>query len=110
MQASPLVTYLIETDSHDDWGVLIGIQDISKRSTLPKVLARVEEKFRLDLNGKALPHALYTSMNNNEFYVYGLVSSDEQAEQFFVSMVNETLHALAPRVMDELHKVAVSWR
>lgn len=38
------------------------------------------------------------------------VSSDEQAEQFFVSMVNETLHALAPRVMDELHKVAVSWR
>ena len=37
-----------------DWDVhVVGIQDISKRSTLPKVLARVEEKFRLDLNGDA---------------------------------------------------------
>jgi len=62
-----------------------GIQDISKRSTLQKVLLRVEEKFRLDLN-------------------------DEQAEQFFIGMINETLHAIAPRVMEQLHKIAVSLR
>lgn len=31
--------------------VLIGINDISKRSDLPKVLMKVEEKFRLDLSG-----------------------------------------------------------
>ena len=29
-----------------------GIQDISKRSDLPKVLMKVEEKFRLDLTGE----------------------------------------------------------
>ena len=29
-----------------------GINDISKRSDLPKVLMKVEEKFRLDLSGK----------------------------------------------------------
>lgn len=29
-----------------------GIQDISKRSDLPKVLIKVEEKFRLDLTGE----------------------------------------------------------
>jgi hypothetical protein len=31
--------------------VLLGINDISKRSDLPKVLMKVEEKFRLDLSG-----------------------------------------------------------
>jgi phosphatidylinositol 3-kinase len=32
-----------------------GINDISKRSDLPKVLLKVEEKFRLDLTGKLVP-------------------------------------------------------
>ncbi len=31
---------------------ILGIQDISNRSDLPRVLQRVEEKFRLDLDGK----------------------------------------------------------
>lgn len=35
-----------------------GIQDISKRSDLPKVLVKVEEKFRLDLTGNYLTHLI----------------------------------------------------
>jgi len=62
-----------------------GIQDISKRSDLPKVLVKVQEKFRLDL-------------------------TDEQAEQFFLGLINESLHSLAPRIMELAHKVAVSMR
>jgi phosphatidylinositol 3-kinase len=62
-----------------------GIQDISKRSDLSKVLMKVEEKFRLDL-------------------------TDEQAEQFFLGLVNESLNAIAPRLMEKLHEVAVSMR
>jgi len=62
-----------------------GIQDISKRSELSKVLLKVEEKFRLDL-------------------------TDEQAEQFFLALINESLHSLAPRIMEVAHKIAVSMR
>lgn len=62
-----------------------GIQDISKKSDLPKVLLKVEEKFRLDL-------------------------TDEQAEQFFMSLISESLHALAPRLLEVAHKFAVSMR
>ena len=88
-----------------------GIQDISKQSDLPKVLLKVEQKFRLDL-------------------------TDEQAEQFFLGLINEscecsysiycdrqktyfslillylniTVHAVAPRIMDVAHSVAVSMR
>lgn len=62
-----------------------GIQDISKRSDLPKVLMKVEEKFRLDL-------------------------SDEQAEQFFLGLINEALYSLAPRLMEVAHKFAVAMR
>lgn len=62
-----------------------GIQDISKRSDLPKVLMKVEEKFRLDL-------------------------SDEQAEQFFLGLINESLYSLAPRLMEVAHKFAVAMR
>ena len=64
---------------------LTGIQDISKRSDLPKVLMKVEEKFRLDL-------------------------SDEQAEQFFLGLINESLYSLAPRLMEVAHKFAVAMR
>lgn len=62
-----------------------GIQDISKRSELPKVLLKVEEKFRLDL-------------------------TDEQAEQYFLGLINESLHSLAPKLMEVAHKLAVSMR
>lgn len=62
-----------------------GIQDISKRSDLPKVLMKVEEKFRLDL-------------------------TDEQAEQYFLGLINEALYSLAPRLMEVAHKFAVAMR
>ena len=62
-----------------------GIMDISKRSDLPKVLAKVEEKFRLDL-------------------------TDEQAEVYFVGLINESLNAIAPRLMEIAHQIAVARR
>ena len=62
-----------------------GITDISKRSDLPKVLAKVEEKFRLDL-------------------------SDEIAEIYFVGLINESLNAIAPRLLEYAHQIAVSVR
>ena len=60
-------------------------QDISIKSDLSKVLAKVEEKFRLDL-------------------------TDEQAEQYFLSLIDDSLNALAPRVLEVLHRVAVARR
>ena len=62
-----------------------GITDISKRSDLPKVLAKVEERFRLDL-------------------------SDELAESFFIGLINESLNAIAPRLLEYAHQIAVSVR
>lgn len=62
-----------------------GIQDISKRSELSKVLSKVEEKFRLDL-------------------------TDEEAEMFFLGLINESLNSIAPKVMELAHKIAVSLR
>jgi hypothetical protein len=35
---------------------------------------------------------------------------DELAEQFFLQLINESLHSLAPRVMELAHKIAVSLR
>jgi phosphatidylinositol 3-kinase len=49
------------------------------------VIAKVEERFRLEL-------------------------SDEQAEAYFLGLVNECLSAIAPRVMDVFHQIAVSRR
>jgi phosphatidylinositol 3-kinase len=49
------------------------------------VLGRVEEKFRLDL-------------------------TDEQAEHFFLSLVDESLRALAPMVLEKMHQFAVARR
>lgn len=49
------------------------------------MLMKVEEKFRLDL-------------------------SDEQAEQFFLGLINESLYSLAPRLMEVAHKIAVAMR
>lgn len=62
-----------------------GITDISKRSDLPKVLAKVEERFRLDL-------------------------SDELAEGYFIGLINESLNAIAPRLLEYAHQIAVSVR
>ena len=46
---------------------------------------KVEEKFRLDL-------------------------TDEQAEQYFLGLINEALYSLAPRLMEVAHKFAVAMR
>jgi phosphatidylinositol 3-kinase len=36
--------------------------------------------------------------------------SDEQAETYFVGLINDCLAAIAPRVMDVFHQIAVSRR
>ena len=64
-----------------------GIEDLSNNPSADAegVIAKVEERFRLDL-------------------------TDEQAERFFVGLINDCLAALAPRLMDLLHGVAVARR
>lgn len=63
-----------------------GIPDMSPPlSDLPTVLAKVEERFRLDL-------------------------TDEQAEQFFLGLIVETINAIAPRIMELAHQFAVARR
>jgi phosphatidylinositol 3-kinase len=64
-----------------------GIEDLSNNPSADAegVIAKVEERFRLDL-------------------------TDEQAERFFVGLINDTLAAIAPRVMDLLHSLAVARR
>lgn len=42
--------------------------------------------------------------------VFVFVFADEQAEQFFLGLINESLHSLAPRLMEVAHKIAVSLR
>ncbi|CAM9900480.1 unnamed protein product [Choristocarpus tenellus] len=60
--------------------------NISELSADPQaVLGKVEEKFRLDL-------------------------TDEQAEQFFMSLIDESLRAFAPRVLEVMHQFAVARR
>lgn len=49
------------------------------------VIAKVEERFRLDL-------------------------TDEQAERFFLGLINDSVAALAPRVMDVFHSFATARR
>jgi phosphatidylinositol 3-kinase len=64
-----------------------GINDLSNNpsSDAEGVIAKVEEKFRLEL-------------------------SDEQAETYFVGMIYDSVSALAPRVMEVFHQIAVSRR
>lgn len=64
-----------------------GIEDLSSNPSADAegVIAKVEERFRLDLN-------------------------DEQAERYFRSLINDCLAALAPRVMDVFHSFAVARR
>jgi hypothetical protein len=35
---------------------------------------------------------------------------DEQAEQYFLGLISESLHSLAPKIMEVAHKIAVSMR
>jgi phosphatidylinositol 3-kinase len=64
-----------------------GIEDLSNSpiADTEGVLEKIEERFRLDLN-------------------------DEQAERYFIGLINETLTAIAPRVMDVFHSIAVARR
>jgi phosphatidylinositol 3-kinase len=64
-----------------------GIEDLSNNPSADAegVIAKVEERFRLELN-------------------------DEQAERYFIGLINDSLSALAPRVMDVLHSLAVARR
>lgn len=64
-----------------------GIADLSNSpiADADGVIAKVAERFRLEL-------------------------SDEQAESFFLGLINDSLAALAPRVMEVLHQLSVARR
>lgn len=64
-----------------------GIEDLSNNPSADAdgVIAKVEERFRLDL-------------------------TDEQAERYFLTQINDSLTALAPRLMDVFHTIAVARR
>jgi len=77
-------------------GLVINLLHLSKEGSIPdlsfhptltanEVIEKVEEKFRLDLN-------------------------DEQAEAFFLGLIAESLGALAPRVLEVFHQIAVARR
>ncbi len=36
--------------------------------------------------------------------------ADEQAEQYFLGLINESLHSIAPKIMEVAHKIAVAMR
>jgi phosphatidylinositol 3-kinase len=60
-----------------------GIKDLAADPVM--VLGKVEEKFRLDLNV-------------------------EQAELFFLSLVNDSMNALLPEILERVHKFALMRR
>ena len=64
-----------------------GIEDLSSNPSadVDGVIARVEERFRLDLN-------------------------DEQAERYFTGLINDCLAAIAPRVMEIFHSFSAARR
>lgn len=64
-----------------------GIADLSDNpvADVEGVLAKVEERFRLEL-------------------------TDEGAEEWFLGLIDESLAALVPRVLEVFHKVAVARR
>jgi len=80
-RSAPLVTSLLNLSKEAN------IPDLSNHPTLEpdEVINKVEEKFRLDLN-------------------------DEQAEHFFLSLINDSVSALAPRVLEVFHQIAVARR
>ena len=66
-----------------------GIEDLSNHPLSPGkpngVISWVQERFRLEL-------------------------TDEDAEHFFLGLINESLAALAPRVLEVFHQIAVARR
>lgn len=64
-----------------------GIEDLSNNPAADAdgVVAKVEERFRLDL-------------------------TDERAERYFAGLIGDCLAALAPRVMDVFHSFSVARR
>ena len=64
-----------------------GIEDLSNNPAADAegVIAKVEERFRLEL-------------------------TDEQAEAYFLGLINDSLNALAPRVMEVFHQLSVARR
>jgi phosphatidylinositol 3-kinase len=64
-----------------------GIEDLSNNPSADAegVIAKVEERFRLEL-------------------------TDEQAERFFLNLISDCLAAIAPRLMDVFHSIAVARR
>ena len=64
-----------------------GIADLSNSpiADTEGVIAKVADRFRLEL-------------------------SDEQAENFFLGLINESLAAFAPRVMEVFHQLSVARR
>ncbi|CEM01653.1 unnamed protein product [Vitrella brassicaformis CCMP3155] len=60
-----------------------GIKDFTHKPELS--ILKVQEKFRLDLN-------------------------DESAESYFLTLINESVSALSPVVMEKLHKWALYWK
>lgn len=64
-----------------------GIEDLTNNPAADAegIISKVEERFKLEL-------------------------SDEQAESYFLSQINESLVAIAPRVMDVFHQLSISRR
>ena len=64
-----------------------GIEDLSNNPAADAegVIAKVEERFRLEL-------------------------TDEQAEAYFLGLIDDSLNALAPRVMEVFHQLSVARR
>ena len=64
-----------------------GIEDLSNNpvADVDGVLSKVEERFRLEL-------------------------TDERAEEWFLGLIDESLAALVPRVLEVFHKYAVAMR
>lgn len=64
-----------------------GIEDLSNNPSADAdgIIAMIEDKFRLDL-------------------------TDEQAERFFLTLISDSLAAIAPKIMDVFHSIAVARR
>jgi phosphatidylinositol 3-kinase len=84
-----------------------GIPDLSVRQDPAIVLKKVEEKFRLDLTGQPPPPLLLLLLTLSSA---PLASSDELAEAFFLGLINDSLTALAPRLMEIAHQISVARR
>jgi hypothetical protein len=48
---------------------------------------------------------LHIAVTNDSFPI-----KDEQAEQFFLGLITESVNAVAPRVMEVFHRIAVARR